>query len=256
MGTAFAPHAAAPKALLKSLARTVVVGAGQAGKQRMKSVKKIIGLAMLAGAAMGATSVAHAEGTVSGNVALTTDYVWRGVSQSAGDAAVSGGFDYTNGVFYTGVWASSISAGEELDLYAGITPVTGPVTWNFGVVGYFYPGSDDSGGDLDFWEVRGGGSITPVENLSVGLNLWYSDDFGTTDSESLYTELSGSYAFTEVFSVSGAYGAQTIDVGGDYDTFNVGGTVALHGFKFDLRYHDTDITGADEIINFTISRAL
>lgn len=220
------------------------------------NVKKIIGLAMLASAAMGMAGTANAEGTVSGNVALTTDYVWRGISQSGGDAAVSGGFDYTNGIFYAGAWASSITAGEELDLYAGVTPVTGPVTWNFGVIGYFYPGSDDSGGDLDFYELRGGGSITPVENLSVGLNLFWTDDFGTADSDGLYTELSGSYAFNDVFSVSGAYGAQTIDAGGDYDTFNLGGSVALHGFKFDLRYHDTDITGADEIINFTISRAL
>ena len=220
------------------------------------NVKKIIGLAMLASAAMGMAGTANAEGTVSGNVALTTDYVWRGISQSGSEAAVSGGFDYTNGIFYAGTWASSISSGEELDLYAGITPVTGPVTWNFGYIGYFYPGSDDSGGDLDFYELRGGASIAPVEGMSVALNMYWTDDFGTADSDGLYTELSGSYAFTEVFSVSGAYGSQTIDAGGDYETFNIGGAVALHGFKFDLRYHDTDITGLDETINFTISRAL
>jgi uncharacterized protein (TIGR02001 family) len=220
------------------------------------NVKKIIGLAMLASAAMGMAGTANAEGTISGNVALTTDYVWRGISQSGTEAAVSGGFDYTNGIFYAGTWASSLGSGEELDLYAGVTPTTGPVTWNFGVIGYFYPGSDDSGGDLDFYELRGGASMTPVENLSLGLNLYWTDDFGTADSDALYTELSGSYAFTDAFAISGAYGAQTIDAGGDYDTFNLGGSYSVSGFKFDLRYHDTDITGADEIINFTISRAL
>src|SRR5262245_49551552 len=54
--------------------------------------------------------------TFSANAALTTDYVFRGCSQSAEGAAVQGGFDATCGMFYAGVWASSLNFG---DLYHG-----------------------------------------------------------------------------------------------------------------------------------------
>ena len=43
--------------------------------------------------ATAATGTAAAEGEFSGNVALSTDYTWRGISQSNGDPAISGGFD-------------------------------------------------------------------------------------------------------------------------------------------------------------------
>src|SRR5512145_3332091 len=46
--------------------------------------------------------------TVSANVGVTTDYVFRGISQSGEDAAVQGGVDLTCGKFYLGTWASSI----------------------------------------------------------------------------------------------------------------------------------------------------
>ena len=50
--------------------------------------------------------------TVSANVALTTDYRFRGVSLSAGDPAIQGGIDvgHESG-FYVGTWASSIEGG-------------------------------------------------------------------------------------------------------------------------------------------------
>ena len=94
-------------------------------------MKKILGLALLASAAT--AGAAHAEGSFSGNLALTSDYVFRGVSQTQNAPAVQGGFDYANGMFYVGTWASvidfgsgsglSVDAPMELDLYAGFKPV-------------------------------------------------------------------------------------------------------------------------------------
>ena len=50
--------------------------------------------------------------SVSGNIALTSDYIWRGWTQSAGGPAVSGGFDLSTDMgFYLGTWASNASAG-------------------------------------------------------------------------------------------------------------------------------------------------
>ena len=58
---------------------------------------------------------------VSANVAFTSDYVWRGMTQSDGPA-IQGGFDYeADGGFYAGIWGSNVNfndgAGSELDLY-------------------------------------------------------------------------------------------------------------------------------------------
>ena len=37
----------------------------------------------------------------------------------------------------------------------------------------------------------------------------------------------------------------------DYNTWNVGGTYAIHGFSLDLRYHDTDIDAGSDIEAYT-----
>ena len=72
--------------------------------------------------------------SVSGNIALTSDYIWRGWTQSAGGPAVSGGFDLsTDSGFYIGTWGSSVQFGDaatsdltelELDVYLGYSTDT------------------------------------------------------------------------------------------------------------------------------------
>ena len=65
--------------------------------------------ALLAG--VSATSVQAIE--VSGNVALVSDYRFRGISQTGEDAAIQGGFDasFDTGL-YIGTWASSVDFGD------------------------------------------------------------------------------------------------------------------------------------------------
>ena len=88
-----------------------------------------------------------ADYTVSGNVALTSDYVFRGLTQTWGDPAIQGGADLstTNG-FAAGFWASSISdrtypgASLELDVYASYgVAIDDDWSWRAGVYGYLYP---------------------------------------------------------------------------------------------------------------------
>lgn len=228
----------------------------------MKIMKKIIGVAMLAGAAMaGATGVANAEeGSFSGSVAFTSNYVFRGVTQTLDGPAVQGSLDYSNGIFYAGAWGSNVDFGldesMELDLYAGITPTTGPITWDIAAIGYFYPNSTDAFGEFDYFEGKVGAGIDVTEQLALGAAVFYSPEFFGETGEAIYLEVNGAFAFNDTFSVSGAYGSQDVDATGDYSTWNLGGTLAVHGFEVDLRYHDTDISGADDVINVTLSRAL
>lgn len=224
----------------------------------MKIMKKFFGAALLAGAAVGAfvgtAGTASAEGTLTANVAVTTDYIFRGITQSGGSPAVQGGFDYVDGTLYAGTWLSSISfsSGPEMDLYAGWTPTVGPVALNLGVLGYFYPGASDDSAEFDYYEAKATATITPFTGFSLTGSAYYSPDFFGETGNALYLELAGAYTVSDKISVSGAYGNQKIDdpdgptVPGShsdsYNTWNLGLTYALgNGYSIDGRYSDTDI---------------
>ena len=97
--------------------------------------------------------------TLSANVALASEYVFRGVSQTSEGLAIQGGFDATCGSFYVGVWASNLDWGPalrpgpdddftatnwasiELDSYAGFKGKLWRFAWDLGVIYYAYPNS-------------------------------------------------------------------------------------------------------------------
>ena len=134
-------------------------------------------VAFLPGAA-----VAQDEWSASGNVALTSDYKFRGISQSDESPAIQGGFDLEHDSgFYAGVWGSSVDfnpSGEdydgslELDLYLGIGGDLGDsgLTWDLGYIYYDYPGDDGKKGD--YQELYAG---LGWKDLSLGLA--HSDDY-------------------------------------------------------------------------------
>ncbi len=235
-------------------------------------MKKLSMLMGVAAAAMAMAGTAQAETTYTGNIALATDYAFRGISQSNEDPVVSGGFDAANGIFYAGAWASTIDFGPaldsqlELDLYAGFKPVVGPVTLDLGVIGYLYPGASDDASELDYVELKGGASITPAEGLTLSGVLFYSPEFTLDGGDAIYAEAAAAFTVSDMFSFSGAVGNQSVDaanyygLGEDsYTTWNLGGTLTYEGFGFDLRYVDTDLDGfaiAEERVIFTIKRAL
>jgi uncharacterized protein (TIGR02001 family) len=154
--------------------------------------------ALMAG--FGSTQVLAADDfAISGNVALTSDYRFRGISQSDEDPAIQGGFDASfEPGFYLGTWASSIDFGDvspgdystvEVDYYGGWR---GPIgDSDFGVdVGYAYyqyPGSTvDPEGDYQEFYVK-----TSWTTLVFGLA--YSDDYYAETGEFWY--LSGDYSY-------------------------------------------------------------
>ena len=83
-----------------------------------------------------------------GNIALSSEYMWRGMTQSDGEAAVSGGFDISgdSGVYF-GVWGSNVEYGDdatmELDYYLGYAGETdGGLSYDIGYLLYDFPGAD------------------------------------------------------------------------------------------------------------------
>ncbi len=84
------------------------------------------------------------------NVGVTSDYLFRGISQTHGRPAIQGGVDYLHSSgFYVGAWASSITwvkdwlgkGSVEVDLYGGIkNSFAGDFTYDVGFIAYNYPG--------------------------------------------------------------------------------------------------------------------
>ena len=108
--------------------------------------------------ATGLAVVAAANAETAGNIALTSDYVSRGVSYSDNDPAVQGGLDWSHGLgFYAGVWGSNVSFGTpahvELDVYTGITrSMASGLGWDSGLAYYTYPGASQT----NYGEAYGG----------------------------------------------------------------------------------------------------
>ena len=217
-----------------------------------------IGAAAVATASITGAGAAQAETTA--NVALTTDYVFRGVSLSDNGPAIQGGFDWSSEIAYAGVWASNVVDGVEMDVYGGLTPTTGPIQWNLGAIAYFYPGADDDASEFDYVELVLGASTALTEQIKVGASIYYAPDNRADTGEATYYEINGSYQPMDALSFSAAFGNQSVEdpdglAGGagedDYNTWNLGGTYAIHGFTLDLRYHDTDIDPGTDIEAYT-----
>ncbi|ESQ77008.1 TorF family putative porin [Asticcacaulis sp. YBE204] len=216
-------------------------------------MKKFL-IAAAATSALLAAGAASAEGTFSYNIAATTDYVFRGISQTNEDPAIQGGIDYTNGIFYAGTWASNVDFGSkadyELDLYAGVKPTVGKFSFDLGVLYYAYPQEDD----LNATELKA--AVTyPLGAGTIGAAYYTNTDdmFDTS-----YGEVNVAYPITEKAVVSLAYGTQKFAAGGEYDTWNLGGTFGMTDkISLDLRYYNSseDVKGMDERVVATIKAA-
>lgn len=217
--------------------------------------------------------------------AIMTDYIWRGITQSAHNPSVAAYFEPRYNInpnlqLYAGIAGESIKfpngAAAEIDFYGGVRPTFGPVAFDIGFWYYDYPGGNssyvtDNFGTLaaianaSFWEVYGKATWTVNDYIAVGGNFYYTPSYLATGSEGTYASATlkliapasmlpagiGAY-------VSGEFGRQwlgTTDVIPgiyvpaidlpDYNTWNVGIGFTWKAFTLDLRYSDTDLSEAN-----------
>jgi len=200
----------------------------------------------------------------SANVALTTDYVFRGFSQTEEGPAIQGGFDVTYKMFYAGVWASNLDFGGddfnndianiEIDVYAGITHKFGAVEADLGVIYYAYPGAEDAAGEFDYLEVKFGLSGDLTDKIGLSGTLYYSPEYFGETGETLTYEggisiALGTYGrFSPTFTGTIGY-TDFLDSAfedGSYTYWNAGVEVGFaEKFTLDLRYWDTDVEDED-----------
>jgi uncharacterized protein (TIGR02001 family) len=210
-------------------------------------------------AALSSFPVTQAFGAeVSGNIALTTDYKFRGISQSDSAPSVQGGFDiaFDNGA-YIGTWGAAVdfdcaidtcgglNGGIELDYYAGFaSDISDSVSFDIGYIYYDYP--QDEGLLGDYGEIYGSLSFG---DFGIGMN--YSDEYWGETGKFTYTYATYSMALSESVALDLLVGSGDYDEAGYLDgaTEHMNWSVALStsaaGLDFAITYEDTDLDKED-----------
>jgi len=208
-------------------------------------------------AASGAASALE----ISGNVALTTDYVWRGVSLSDNSTALQGGFDADlgNGL-YAGVWGSNVDiedGGLELDLYAGWATEISGVGVDLGVIHYHFDGSNELNTNEVYVGLSyGPATLTHYVGLDTGSEFTGDRDFGN------YTDLALDLGSVSGVALGAHVGYYDVSEGGDdYWDVKLAASTSMFGVDWELAYTDTDHTGDfdkqdDDKVILTVSKSL
>ena len=182
--------------------------------------------------------LAQSEHPIAGNLALVSDYRFRGVSQTYNQPAVQGGFDYGSSAgLYGSAWGSNVSGNQflngaslELDLYGGYRLTAGQVGLDLGMQYYWYPSARyniDPGNDYNTAEVYLGARY---DHFSAKYSYALTNLFGmTTATIGGYCGISpdGSAETTDCLGTGDSKGSGYVDLNATFDV--VGGTsLALH----------------------------
>jgi uncharacterized protein (TIGR02001 family) len=210
---------------------------------------------------------AYAEGDIalSGSAALLTQYVDRGITNSAERPAAQAEFDlYYREIYYAGIWSSSVDFGAapngrelaniEIDYYVGIAPTVGEWTFDISVYYIAYPGAFDPR-EFDYVEIWTGVERSFFnDRLTLEIyNYWSPEYFGETGTNDVL-ELSYAWTFDKVWHFTprfgGNVGRQWGDLsqgGGDYTYWSIALTLGFNEtppLELEIRYWDsTDLTG-------------
>lgn len=206
---------------------------------------------------LSATGAAYAE--ASANVAMSTNYMFRGISQTGEDAiepAISGGFDFGHeSGLYIGTWASNVELADadgdgeiadmEMDIYGGYSGEMGGLSYDVGLLYFWYPGTDK----LDFFEYYGSLG-TSIGSADVGLSINISPDYYAESGDSYYINASASMPLSDTFGFNASVGYQSIDEEAtfgtpDYYDWKLGLTTAAFGLDLELAWTDTDLSNSD-----------
>lgn len=126
--------------------------------------------------------------TFTANTALTSNYIFRGLSQTFGRPAIQGGMDYAHASgAYAGFWGSNVSGQQyaggnlELDYYFGYNgKLSGDWGWTAGFYGYYYPDANYRHSS----PTAGANQTYDTEELNLGVSWkWVSLKLSNTLSD-------------------------------------------------------------------------
>lgn len=225
-------------------------------KQKLLSLSALASLMMIA---------PMSQATVTGNIGATSNYLWRGVTQTADSTAVQGGVDYSHeSGFYLGTWGSNVDFGDngtpditsddttyEMDIYGGFSnSINDDFSYD---VGYLYYGYPDAEGSIDFGELY---LNLTWKWLEVGAAKFVTagDDVaadGLDDKDYAYYHIAVSYPLADSITLGAYYAYSTGDVitswyGVDnYSEYNISVTKDTSIGAISFKLADTDLPDDD-----------
>ena len=196
-----------------------------------------------------------ADLTVSSNVTLASDYLYRGISQTGTNPAIQGGFDLSHASgLYAGVWGSSISwlgdagianSGTEIDTYVGFKGAAGDVSYDAGFLRYNYPATYGAATKADTNEIYASVGYSIV---SAKLSYSLGDLFGVADAKgSTYLEVNASYPIADTGITVGAHYGNQAYKGSPADALKAAGT--------DATYSDVKVSVTKDFSGYVVGAA-
>ena len=190
-------------------------------------------------------------------IAETSNYIFRGISQSDNHAALQGSLEFHVPFgLYAGVWASTIDFNDaptnsrsEVDYYGGYRVSLGKWSLDFGGMYYAYP---DGKSSYRFAEYYGKVAYPVSDTLSWNGQAIYSPDFFGENSHGTYFQTGLANQFMDWLSGDANIGRQsakdlddTANSGFPYNTWNAGVTMTYSKLALDLRYSDASLSKAE-----------
>lgn len=194
-------------------------------------------------------------GEVGGHVALTSNYIDRGITQSSNDPAIQGSLEYSVGTglgntrAYIGTWSSSVNlegerstANVEIDALFGIRGEIDAFSWDVGGTYFYYPGTR-SADNFDYWEIPVVLGYQVSDQLALELTNLFSPEnqFNTGFANYIiglaYYDIPLPYVGLQLF---GGLGYQYIEDDFNGTDWRLGATVNVKGVDFTVAYTDTD----------------
>lgn len=202
------------------------------------------------------------ESNFSWNLALTSDYVFRGVSQTLREPALQGGLDYSFGDsgFYIGTWGSNVDFGDggpdlEVDTYVGWNAdVSDSLNLDVMLTRYNYLGAESGYGDIDYNELIG----TLTWNEMLAFQLAYTNDYVNTGESSTYVNVTGNWDLGNEFGLTAGIGRTDFEDSDGYTDWTIGVNRQFGPVNAALNYYDTNTDfGGDRlsdavVLTFTI----
>ena len=218
----------------------------------------------------GLLTAGSASAEVSGSVAVVSDYLFRGVTQTSEKPALQGGVTWTHDSgFYAGGWGSSISwlsdadpdvsSQVELDMFAGYTGKFGQSEFGYdvGLNYYGYPGDYPAGfNDPDTLELYFG-----LSWKFLSARYWYAttDLFGIPGSDgSTNLDLGAGREFAPGWKGTLGWGKQWVKgvPDADYTFWKLGVDKSFEsGFGIGVAYQDNDLFGFDDAFVLSLSKS-
>lgn len=209
--------------------------------------------------------------STSASVALSSDYMWRGVSKTDNEMALSGSFDYGHASgLYAGVWASNVDFGVvgsdgntdqahiEADIYAGYANEIGDsgIGYDVGAMRYIFPGTD--GADWNEYYVG-------LSYSMFSLKVSHTEDFGGSDEKATHyllgfnydlpmeVALHANYSFYDFDDADAVFGSKATGEPNNIDNplqdYAIGVSKDFVGLNWDVTWYETLKDGKDATEN-------